>query len=182
MNRRVLSALALAAVLCGCSTATTAGPPPSSSAPPTYAIPPEPVRNGETALHIPPAQAGDTMFTLLGLTSGIATMVGSHAEFAATGQFVRIHLVITNVGRSSVLFDTHRQELILADGTTRQTSLDAMTIKRQPAQFDLGAAVRVEFDLYWDIPKDAKPAGVRVHGGPTLTDMKDEKGADIKLG
>src|SRR5256885_15689965 len=113
MNRRVLSAVALAVVLSGCSTATTASPPAtSSSTPPTYAIPPEPVRNGETALHIPPTQAGDTMFTLLGLTSGIATMVGSHAEFAATGQFVRIHLVILNVGRSSVLFDTHRQELI----------------------------------------------------------------------
>ena len=182
MNGRILGVVALAAVLSGCSATTNAAsPPPSSSASATYAIPPQPVRHDETALHLPPAQAGDTVFTLLGLTTGIQSIVGSHAEFPAKGQFVRVRVVITNVGRSSVLFDTHRQELILADGSTQQTNLDAMTIKRQPATFDLGAAVQVEFDLYWDIPKDAKPVGLRVHGGPTLTDMKDENGTDIKL-
>lgn len=181
MSRRILGFVVMAVTLCGCSaTANSAGPAPSST-PPTYAIPPQPARVGETILHIPPTQAGDTQFTLLGLTTGIKTMVGSHAEFSAKGQYVRIRLTITNLGRSSVLFDTSRQALILADGSTKQPDSPAMTTKRQPSTFDLGAAVQVEFDLYYDIPTDAKPTGLRVHGGPTLTDMNDEKSTDIKL-
>ena len=39
----------------------------------------------------------------------------------------------------------------------------------------------VEFDLYYDVTANVKPTGLRTHGGPTLTDMKDEKGTDIKL-
>jgi hypothetical protein len=168
----------LAVALVGCSSPSESAPKPSA---PTYELGSRPVRPDETALKLPDANNGDTVFTLIGLTTGITTIVGSHAEWPAKGQFVRIRLVVTSTGRSSVLFDARRQQLIAAGGATVLPDEQAMLIKRQPDKFDLGPAVRVEFDLYYDIPKDAKPAALRAFGGPTLTDMKNVNGTDIKL-
>jgi hypothetical protein len=154
---------------------------PSTPATTTYELPPRPVRPDETALKVPPAKNGDTEFTLIGLAAGLPSITGSHTEFAAKGQYVRLRLVVTNTGTSSVLFDTQRQLLVDDKGATHPPEEQAMLIKRQPGQFDLGHSVRVEFDLYWDIPKGTKPVTLRAFGGPTITDMKNVNGTDIKL-
>jgi hypothetical protein len=173
------AAMLLAVALTGCS--NTAPSPVLASASATYELDPRPVRPDETALRLPTANNGDTVFTLIGLTTGIPTIVGSHAEWQAKGQYVRVRLVVTSAGRTSVLFDTRRQLLVDAKGATIAPDDQAMLIKRQPDKFDLGANVRVEFDLYYDIPKDAKPAALRAFGGPTLTDLQNVTGTDIKL-
>ncbi|WP_410644555.1 hypothetical protein [Amycolatopsis sp. lyj-346] len=172
---KLLPAVVALVLLAGCEAA------PSTPAPTTYELPPRQVRPDETALKLPPAKNGDTAFTLLGLAAGLPSITGSHTEFPAKGQFVRLRLVITNTGTSSVLFDTKRQLLVDDQGTARPPEEQAMLIKRQPGQFDLGHGVRVEFDLYWDIPQGRKPVTVRVFGGPTITDMKNLNGTDIKL-
>ncbi|QKV74575.1 DUF4352 domain-containing protein [Amycolatopsis sp. Hca4] len=173
---KLLPAVVALALLTGCQAAQ-----PSAPAPTTYELPPRPVRPDETALKVPPAKNGDTEFDLIGLASGLPSITGSHAEMLPKGQYVRLRLVITNTGTSSVLFDTKRQLLVDDQGGTHPSDEQAMLIKRQPAQFDLGHGVRVEFDLYWDIPKDRKPAALRAFGGPTITDMKNANGTDIKL-
>jgi hypothetical protein len=170
----------LAAVLTGCSNSAPSQVQASTSA--TYQLDPRPIRPDETALRLPTTSNGDTAFTLIGLTTGIPTIVGSHAERQAKGQYVRIRLVVTNTGRTSVLFDTRRELLVDDKGATAAPDDQAMLIKRQPDKFDLGANVRVEFDLYYDISKDAKPAALRAFGGPTLTDLQNVTGTDIKLG
>ena len=164
------------ALTAGCQAAE-----PSTPATTTYELPPRPVRPDETALKVPPAKNGDTEFTLIGLAAGLPSITGSHTEFAAKGQYVRLRLVVTNTGTSSVLFDTQRQLLVDDKGATHPPEEQAMLIKRQPGQFDLGHSVRVEFDLYWDIPKGTKPVTLRAFGGPTITDMKNVNGTDIKL-
>ena len=178
MRTRLLLLPAVVSVLvaAGCSASE-----PSTPAPTTYELPPRTVRPDETALKLPPAKNGDTEFTLIGLAAGLPSITGSHTEFPAKGQFVRLRLVVTNTGTSSVLFDTKRQLLVDDKGATHAPEEQAMIIKRQPAQFDLGHGVRVEFDLYWDIPKDVKPAALRAFGGPSITDMKNLTGTDIKL-
>jgi hypothetical protein len=173
---RLLPAIAVLTLLAGCQAAT-----PSAPLPTTYELPPRQVRPDETALKVPPAKNGDTEFTLLGLAAGLPSITGSHTEFPAKGQFVRLRLVVTNTGTSSVLFDTKRQLLVDDKGAAHPPEGQAMLIKRQPGQFDLGHSVRVEFDLYWDIPKDVKPVALRAFGGPTITDMKNLTGTDIKL-
>ncbi|KDN21599.1 DUF4352 domain-containing protein [Amycolatopsis rifamycinica] len=175
MKLRLLAVVVLLSVA-GCSAEQ-----PSSPAPTTYELPPRQVRPDETALKLPPAKNGDTEFALLGLAAGLPSITGSHTEFPAKGQFVRLRLVVTNTGTSSVLFDTGRQLLVDDQGVAHPPEQQAMVIKRQPRQFDLGHGVRVEFDLYWDIPRDRKPAALRAFGGPTITDMKNATGTDIKL-
>jgi hypothetical protein len=173
---KLLPAVVALMLLAGCEAAQ-----PSTPAPTTYELPPRQVRPDETALKLPPAKNGDTEFTLIGLAAGLPSITGSHTEFPAKGQYVRLRLVITNTGTSSVLFDTKRQLLVDDQGAAHPPEEQAMLIKRQPGQFDLGHSVRVEFDLYWDIPKDRKPVTLRAFGGPTITDMKNLNGTDIKL-
>ncbi|MGW3993269.1 DUF4352 domain-containing protein [Amycolatopsis sp. NPDC004772] len=176
MKLRLLAVVVLLLSAAGCQAEQ-----PSAPAPATYELPPRQVRPDETALKLPPAKNGDTEFTLLGLAAGLPSITGSHTEFPAKGQFVRVRLVVTNTGTSSVLFDTGRQLLVDDQGTAHPPEEQAMIIKRQPRQFDLGHGVRVEFDLYWDIPKDRKPVAVRAFGGPSIADMKNLTGTDIKL-
>ena len=154
----------------------------SPAGPATYAFTPRPVRPDERAVRLAPAADGDTSFTVIGLTTAMPELVGSHADTKPRGQFVRIRLVLVNNGRTNALVDVMRQRLVTADGRTYRPDLDAMTIKRQPMKLDVGAAVRVEFDLWYDIPAAAKVTALRLYGGATLTDMKDERGTELRLG
>ncbi|RSN55377.1 hypothetical protein DMH01_34290 [Amycolatopsis sp. WAC 04182] len=177
MRACLAAAASVLALLTGCS--AEQGQPPAK---PVYDLPAREVRPDETALHLSPATNGETEFSLIGLAAGLPSLTGSHAEFEAKGQFVRLRLVVTGKGLSGILFDTRRQQLVTDSGAVIAVDNQAMTIKRQPDKFELGRGVRVEFDLYFDLPKEAKPVLLRAFGGPTLTDMKNLTGTDIKLG
>lgn len=169
-------------LLGGCGAApVAAGPTPTASSAETYPVPEQTVRPDEKALRVPTTADGDTAFTLVGLTTEMSTLIGSHAEFHAKGQFVRIRMSVVNNGRSSVSFAARRHVLLDDRRAEHTTDSQAMTIKRQPDVIDLGANVRLEYDVYYDIPADAKPLALRVYGGPTLTDLKDGTGTEIPL-
>jgi hypothetical protein len=158
-----------------------AGPQSATSPAPTYPVPAQAVRPDEKVLKIPTTSDGDTAFTLVGLTTEMPTLIGSHAEYHAKGQFVRIRLTVINNGRSSVSFDARRHVMIDDLEAEHAVDTQAMNVKRQPETIDLGANVRLEYDVYYDLPKDAKPLALRVYGGPTLTDLKDQSSTEIPL-
>ncbi|MFI7123727.1 hypothetical protein [Amycolatopsis sp. NPDC049868] len=176
MRKCLAAAASVLVLLAGCS--AEQGQPPAK---PVYDLPAREVRPDETALHLPTALNGETEFSLIGLAAGLPSLTGSHTEFEAKGQFVRLRLVVTGKGVSGILFDTRRQQLVTDSGAVIAVDNQAMTIKRQPDKFELGRGVRVEFDLYFDLPKEAKPVVLRAFGGPTLTDMKNLSGTDIRL-
>lgn len=167
----------LALVLGGCSTPAPQPPP----AAPTYEMAPRPVRPDEKVLHPVPTTEGDSVFELIGLSTGIKTILGSHTEWPAKGAFIRVRLVVTNNGRNTIPFDANKQTLVTADGATRTPDPQAMLIKRQPGQIDIGANDRLEFDLYFDAPPDAQPTALRAFGGATLGDFSDTTGVDIPI-
>jgi hypothetical protein len=175
------SAAVAVLLLAGCSTGEPAPAPSSTSATPTYEIPPQPVRPDEIPLKLPLKNDGDTQFVLIGLTKALPSLTGSHIDFNAKGRFWRIRVLATNNGRTNVDFDTRKQLLITQDGATYIPDDPAMTVKRQPDKFVLGANVRVEFDLYYDIPVDAKPKALKVFGGRTLTDQDDAEGTEMEM-
>lgn len=173
----LLAAAALAvALLTGCSAET-----PPRKPEPTYDLPAREVRPDEQPVRVV-GKDGDTEFEIIGLTKDISALQGSHAEMYPKGRFFRLRVVVTNIGRASVLFNAERQQLVLSDGSTRKPDGEATLVRRQPTEFDLGSGVRVEFDLYYDVPESATPKALRAFGGPILTDLKDEEGTDIALG
>ncbi|MCS7478150.1 DUF4352 domain-containing protein [Umezawaea endophytica] len=176
--RRALATGLTAVVVLTACTANDPAPPPS---PRTYSPPPETARADETVLHLPAVTDGDTSFVALGLTSGMDMVIGSHAEWQAKGQYVRVRLLVTSNGRSTVLYDARRPVLIDSAGREHATDVQAMSIKRQPDKVELGFTVKLEHDVYFDIPDDAKPAKLRVFGGPTLMDQEDLTGPEIDL-
>ena len=170
--------VAVGLALAGCAPAAT---PASAPAPVNYPLAPRPVRKGEVPLDPAPVTEGDTVFELIGLSTGLPSVIGSHAEWPARGRFARVRLVISNAGRNSVPFDANRQLLRTTDGVEHSPDPQAMLIKRQPGKFDLGPTDRLEFDLYYDIPPDAIPAALHAFGGPSLTDFSDATGTDAAI-
>ncbi|WP_447003474.1 DUF4352 domain-containing protein [Saccharothrix isguenensis] len=178
----VLSVVLVAGLTSACGgIPVEAGPQSVTSPAPTYPVPEQAVRPDEKVLKIPTTPDGDTAFTLLGMTAEMPMLIGSHAEYQAKGQFVRIRMSVINNGRSSVSFDARRHVMIDHREAEYQVDSQAMNVKRQPETIDLGANVRLEYDVYYDLPQDAKPLALRVYGGPTLTDLKDESGTEIPL-
>ncbi|WP_344865759.1 DUF4352 domain-containing protein [Planomonospora alba] len=179
------AALTAAAALLLAASAGCSGPPgPRTGSPaaatPTYELPPRPVRPGETPVTAAPVQDGDTRFTVIGLQKGLEGFFGSHAEWQAKGRYVVVRIVAENPGRTNSRFDARRQRLLTADG--RSYGLDAFShaIKRQPETFLLGAGVRVELDLWFDVPDGAVVSGIRLYGDPPLGRAATE-GATVPL-
>lgn len=174
----VAAPLLLAALLTGCSGDDDDG----GAAAPTYQLPARTARPDERAVRPVTAVDGDTAFTVIGVTTGLPELAGSHADVKAEkGQFVRIRVVVVNNGRTTALVDVMKQRLRTSDGGSHTPDLNAMLIKRQPQRFDAGASVRVEFDLWYDVPAAARPVGLTLYGGSTLTDLKDQQGTELRL-
>lgn len=174
-----VAALAAAVLTVGMVTGC-AGQAPAPG-PALLPVPPEPVRTGERPLTGPGTVDGDTLFQPLGLTTGMASVIGSHADLPAKGEYVRLRVLLVNTGRNSAVLDPNKQLLVTGDGGTHAPDPQAMLIKRQPEKVDLGTGNRTEFDLFYDVPAGAVPTALRAFGGPTLADLADTSSVDVAL-
>lgn len=139
------------------------------SATPTYELPARAVRMRETPLRLAPRNDGSLVFTPIGYRDGIPSILGSHAEAGPTkGRFVRVRVVVENLDRTTRFFESAPQRLIAADGREFAPEDSAMQVKRQPLRIAVGSGVRLEFDLWFDLPRDADPAELRLYGDPPL--------------
>src|SRR3954454_901848 len=84
-------------------------------------------------------RSGHQLFRPLAGRCGIVAVTGTHAEYVPKRSLchLRVRIVSDDATAHSVLLDD--QKLVLSDGTRLALSIDAMHIKRQPAQVDLGA-------------------------------------------
>jgi hypothetical protein len=175
-------AVMASAVLTGC---TATGPArsasPSATPTPTYKLPPRPVRPSERPVDAKPVNDGDTRFQVIGLQTGLRGFFGSHAEWQAKGQYVVVRIVVENPGRTNSRFLAKRQRLVAADGTTYGIDDFAQATKRQPDTLPIGAEVRIEMDLWFDIPKEAKVTAIRLFGDPPLGSRAATDGAEVPL-
>ncbi|WP_344967217.1 DUF4352 domain-containing protein [Streptosporangium fragile] len=157
----------------------TASPPATPT--PTYPLPARPVRPGEIPVGAAPVNDGDTRFHVIGLQKGLEGFFGSHAEWQAKGQYVVVRIVVENPGRTNSRFEAKRQRLVTADGTAYAVDKFAQAIKRQPDTLPLGAEVRIEMDLWFDIPQEAKVRAIRLFGDPPLGVGGGTDGAEVPL-
>ncbi|MFC4585607.1 DUF4352 domain-containing protein [Sphaerisporangium corydalis] len=165
-------------VLSGCSSGPDK-PVPTPS--PTYAIPAETARPGEKVITAKPVIDGQMRFRVLGFVGGMPSMFGSHAEWNAKGQYVRVRVLIESTDRTNQKFDSKQQLLVAADGRTFHIDDFAQAIKRQPDEIPVGSFVRMEFDLWYDVPKDVKVTKIRFFADPPLGAIGPSKGVDVAL-
>lgn len=123
-----------------------------------------PLVSGDVAQSAAPIRSGHQRIQPLLGRCGIVGVTGTHAEFLPKRPLchVRVRLVSDDAGAHSVhLAD---QRLVLADGTKVEPSIDAMHVKRQPADVYLGAGNAVEVDLWFEPPVGAKVRGLLLVG------------------
>ncbi|WP_068922772.1 DUF4352 domain-containing protein [Planobispora rosea] len=161
-------AFLLALSLGGCTQQEAASGGPSPRPSPTYELPPRPVRPGEIPVSAAPVQDGEIRFQVIGLQKGLDGFFGSHAEWKAKGQYVVVRIVTENAGRTNARFDATEQKLLTSGGTAYRIDKFTQATKRQPETFLLGAGVRIEMDLWFDIPDGAEATGIQLFGSPPL--------------
>ncbi|MEV5575103.1 DUF4352 domain-containing protein [Spirillospora sp. NPDC052269] len=167
----LIAAALLGSSLQGCSQHKDSG----------YTLPSEKLRDGEKVQKNRTGQSSDMRFTVVTYTDGISTILGTHAEMKPKGQFVRIRLLCVNTGRDLQVFDTWAQRLVLSDGRQIGADVNSTMVKRQPDRLSVGAGVRAEFDLWFDVPKGVKVKSVRLFGSPSVGMVTDPAPADIPL-
>lgn len=172
---RLLSVLVPLLLLAACSD------DPEPRGPEAYDQVPRPVRDGESAVRAPITNSGEIEFKALGLTANQERIAGSHAEVESkNGQYVRIRILLINAGRTNADVPLGKQQLVVTDGKVFAPDEPTMILKRQPLLPSVGAAVRLEFDLWYDIPKGLVPKALRVVGSTPYT-TSDPPAIDIPL-
>ncbi|GAA4371563.1 hypothetical protein GCM10023088_24170 [Actinomadura verrucosospora] len=171
------AALALAAALplAGCSGSGRA------TSLPDYKIPAEKAREGEAVPEGRTGKSADMRFTVVGFREAMTDVMGTHASMNAKGAFTRVRVLAVNTGRDIQVFDTWQQRLVTTDGRTYSPDVNATMIKRQPERLSVGASMRVEFDLWFDVPRGARTRAVRLYGSPPVGATTDPDPAEIKL-
>ncbi|GLW97388.1 DUF4352 domain-containing protein [Microtetraspora sp. NBRC 16547] len=172
----VLVAVVTAGLATGCSEAP-AKPVPAH----TYALPAESARPGEKVITPSLAVDGLTRFWLIGFQDGMSSVIGSHAEWNAKGRFASARIVVQNVDRTNQKFEAKRQLLVASDGRVFHVDNSTQAIKRQPDEVMIGSFVRMEFDLWFDVPKDAEIVKLRLFGEPPFGSVTPPKGVDIPV-
>ncbi|HLS45959.1 MAG TPA: DUF4352 domain-containing protein [Ornithinicoccus sp.] len=121
-----------------------------------------------------PVRDGKFEFVVTEVETGLATIGESFTEEEAQGQFVVIHLKVTNVGdQAQTVFDS-AQLLIDDQGREHQTSSAAIWLDEGLWLDDINPGNSMEGVLVYDIPKDAVPATLELHdsmfsGGVTVS-------------
>jgi hypothetical protein len=162
--------------LSGCAAEKEGSPGPE-----VYQQAPRPVRDGERAVRAPARNSGELLFQVLGVSDGMARTTGSHAEVdAVRGQYVRVRVLVENLGRTSSEVDLREQRLVTSGGSFSPDG-PTMTLKRQPLRPELGGGVRLEFDLWYDIPAGLRPSGMVLLGSTPYT-TSPPPAAEISLG
>ncbi|WP_067475961.1 DUF4352 domain-containing protein [Actinomadura hibisca] len=149
--------------------------------PPAYAMPYEKVREDERVMHGRSGRSSDLEVTVLGLSDPLTSLYGTHAEIRPKGRFVRVRILAVNRGRDIQVFDTWKQYLVTADGRAHEPNVNAIMVKRQPERLSVGAFMRAEFDLYYDVPKESASKALRVVGSPAVGAVSQPAAADIPL-
>ncbi|MFA1542917.1 DUF4352 domain-containing protein [Actinomadura monticuli] len=176
---RLAAALGLAAalLLAGCSGGGSGG----AASLPTYKIPAEKAREGEAVPEGKTGQSADMRFTVVGFSDAMTDVMGTHAAMDAKGAFTRVRVLAVNTGRDIQVFDTWKQRLVTTDGRAHSPDVNATMIKRQPERLSVGAAMRVEFDLWFDIPRGTRTKAIRLYGSPPVGAVSDPAPAEIAL-
>lgn len=122
-----------------------------------------------------PVRDGKFEFTVTSIEPGVAQVGDQYLNQAAQGQFVLVHVTVTNIGDQAQYFDGSSQKLLDTQGRTHSADTSAAIYLGDANSFlnDINPGNSVEGVVVFDIPADATPASLELHdsmfsGGVTV--------------
>ncbi|MFD2675482.1 DUF4352 domain-containing protein [Gulosibacter bifidus] len=114
-----------------------------------------------------PAQAGDFEFTVTEVETGVASVGGEYFSEDAQGQFVLVHVNVTNVGDKAETLTSSLQKLVDDQGREHEAdSSAAIYIEDSNTLYErVNPGNSVSGVLVFDIPADATPVSVKLQQG-----------------
>ncbi|WP_163513419.1 hypothetical protein [Fodinicola acaciae] len=111
------------------------------------------------------ATDGHLTFTLEAFGCGLTAVQGTHSEGEPTaGAFCRLRLRVDNHDPDFHDYVYANQRLTGVPAANAKPDAFAMAVRRQVDRITIGGHSAVEVELWFDIPKTAKPTGLLVSG------------------
>ncbi|OLT54629.1 DUF4352 domain-containing protein [Cellulosimicrobium sp. CUA-896] len=147
---------------------------PAPEAPAEEPAPEEPAAPGIGT----PVRDGKFEFTVTSVETGVATVGDEFLNQQAQGQYVLVHMAVTNIGTEAQMFDGSSQELTDTAGRTHSADTSAAIYLGDANSFltDINPGNSVDGTVVFDIPADAVPATIDLH------DSMFSGGVEVALG
>ncbi|MFC4555487.1 DUF4352 domain-containing protein [Georgenia faecalis] len=155
-------------------------PPAEPEAPP--AVPAEPPAEPDAPAEPAVPGIGDAVrdgkfeFVVTGIETGVAAVGGDLFGEEAQGQFVLVHMTVTNIGDAAQYFSGDDQILVDAAGREHSASSSAgLAIEDNDTFYnEINPGNTVDGTVVFDVPTDAAPVSIEVHdsmfsGGATVS-------------
>lgn len=125
-----------------------------------------------------PVRDGKFEFTVTSVETGVATVGDEFLNQQAQGQYVLVHVTVTNIGTEAQMFDGSSQELTDTAGRTHSADTSAAIYLGDANSFltDINPGNSVDGTVVFDIPADAVPATIDLH------DSMFSGGVEVALG
>ncbi|MCO7274845.1 DUF4352 domain-containing protein [Cellulosimicrobium cellulans] len=143
-------------------------PETADEAPEAESIPEEPAAE-EPAPAAPgvgtAVRDGKFEFTVTSVETGVATVGDEYLNAQAQGQFVLVHMTVTNIGDRAQMFDGSSQKLVDTAGREHSADSSAAIYLGDANSFltDINPGNSVEGTVVFDVPADAVPATITLH-------------------
>jgi len=108
---------------------------------------------------------GKFEFTVTSVETGVATVGDEYLNQQAQGQFVLVHVTVTNIGDAAQMFDGSSQKLVDTAGREHSADSSAAIYLGDSNSFltDINPGNSVQGTVVFDIPADAVPATISLH-------------------
>ena len=111
---------------------------------------------------------GKFEFAVTSVKPGVATLGEAPFDTAAQGQFLLVHMSVTNIGDEAQYFDSSSQKLLDGQGRTHSADSSAAIYLPDSNSFltSINPGNSVDGIVVFDIPADATPASIELHDSP----------------
>jgi hypothetical protein len=107
----------------------------------------------ETPVAEPSAVSGRVTVAVIAVRPHAGFLLGTHAEFRPRGEFARLRVAVQNDLSTFQSFTWADMVLVTGDGVAHTPDWQAMVIKRQQEETTISAQGRLEFDVWYDVPR-----------------------------
>ncbi|MFB8229919.1 DUF4352 domain-containing protein [Cellulosimicrobium sp. NPDC055967] len=121
---------------------------------------------------------GKFEFTVTSVETGVPSVGDQYLSQEAQGQYVLVHMTVTNIGDEAQMFTGGNQQLTDTEGRTHESDSTAAIYLGDTNSFltDINPGNAVEGVVVFDIPVDAVPATLSLH------DSMFSGGVEVSLG